>query len=578
MPDNIVKTEKSQTKLLHKLVLFYTLVFCSILLVVMTAVFFILSYSREQQAELTNQIFVNQPLKLMEAFLDDMDNTASLLMTNEALISKFRHINNDSSTANYFDHNLLEAIDTVNVLDAINRQSNPLSRISIYNDKGDFVSSGIITDIRSVTEKLSDPSIGEKMNMFKEPGNNMILRATSKDEWSNYFNSNYITITRPIMNVYSRDVVGLVEVQQSADKMAELLTTDDAHSIEVHDDDGQTVFKNFTDSDQLVASIVSAKYGWKIDLYESSATGERGIILLIVILAGAFLVISLIVYAAINIIAREMVKPIAQLTKSVKEISVTAPENVRIQTGGIEEVEELENAFNQMMDKLILSVGQEKKASLLAMQAQMNPHFLYNVLSVLYAMAIEGKNDKVMDICENLSGMLRYAASYSNGTATLREDMEQARAYLELMKARYDFMFEYKIDIDPDCMDIQVPKMILQPLCENSFVHAFENMEPPYRLSLSVKSDSQGGFTICVQDNGSGFDEAERRSILNKTNEADYHDLRQINIGGLGLVSTVVRLKLHTHMRVICNMRSAKNCDDTDGTVVEISVLMDKDN
>ena len=266
-----------------------------------------------------------------------------------------------------------------------------------------------------------------------------------------------------------------------------------------------------------------------------------------------------------------MTKPLTTLTTEVSKINIAQPEKLEPISTKVNEILALEEAFNRVLDQLTFSMEQEKKSFLLAMQAQMNPHFLYNVLSVMNALALEEKNEEIGMICSNLSGMIRYSSSFEQSTATVEEELEHTKAYLELMKARYDDHFEYSIEVDPDLKEYCLPKLVIQPICENAFNHPFADREPPYILQVKVGKEADG-WSIRVADNGTGFEKKVQERVMERANHAGYEDLNQMQIGGLGLVSSVLRIKMVTRQQTRCEITDQPG----GGAVVTIYILEDK--
>ena len=304
-----------------------------------------------------------------------------------------------------------------------------------------------------------------------------------------------------------------------------------------------------TDGYSVVASDVSARYGWSVELLEADSVSRAFRSNIFRLLLASWLVVNIVVLAIIMLLSMYISRPLTALTREVQSIRVGEPEMLKEIPTSIREVRALQDAFNQMIDQLLFTTEQEKKAFLLAMQAQMNPHFLYNVLSVINAVALEGRSKTVVEICENLSGMLRYASSYESGTATIEEELLHTREYLELMKARYDYMFSYTVTAEPALLNVMIPKLVIQSICENAFTHAFSQIEPPYTLDLRVQSEP-AGWSITVTDNGPGFDADAIGEIMDKVSTARYEQLSRMQIGGLGLISAVLRLKMQTRQGV----------------------------
>jgi len=116
------------------------------------------------------------------------------------------------------------------------------------------------------------------------------------------------------------------------------------------------------------------------------------------------------------------------------------------------------------------------------------------------------------------------------------------------MKWRYEDYFTYDIQVDEELLSMQMPKLILQPLVENCFAHAFSTIEPPYIVNIRAgREDDKWYIKVC--DNGVGLNEVEKQSIRNKINaywEGNTNKYTEMKIGGLGLINTLIRMKLNT--------------------------------
>ena len=184
-----------------------------------------------------------------------------------------------------------------------------------------------------------------------------------------------------------------------------------------------------------------------------------------------------------------------------------------------------------MLLKLNQSIGFEMKAYMAALQSQMNPHFLYNMLSAIAESADEDDSPRTVRMCEKLSSMLRYMADYTSEQVSLEEDIANMRDYLDLMKVRYEEHFSYEIETCEDLRDLRVPRMTLQPLVENCFQHGFKNKRPPWRIGVRFVCEN-GAWSIEVRDNGCGVSAGEIEGIYQKIDgyqrdlAATYSELR----------------------------------------------------
>ena len=263
-----------------------------------------------------------------------------------------------------------------------------------------------------------------------------------------------------------------------------------------------------------------------------------------------YLAVLLLVILSVLFIARRLSKPLVLLADTVGMINInTLPETLPVDEG-IEEVNSLKVAFANMIARINESIIHERRAWLLALQSQMNPHFLYNMLSVISSAALESGNDKIMDMCQRMSSMFRYVANYDETTVTVQAELEHVSNYLELMKERYEDYFDFEIDADDKIRQMLVPKLVLQPIAENCFIHGFKDIEPPYFIRIEAVADSSE-WTIRIIDNGSGIDDKKKGILIKKINQYQRQyqnslpeNYASMKIGGMGLVSTILRFKL----------------------------------
>lgn len=274
------------------------------------------------------------------------------------------------------------------------------------------------------------------------------------------------------------------------------------------------------------------------------ANTKANIIFILSIFVALYAILLVFVFLISRTIGKEVIKPISQLANHVCKIDAPDDKMAHINDDAIDEIKELEDSFEKMLERMNSSIIQEKKAYALALQAQMNPHFLYNMLAVISSAGSEAGCDSVSTMCVELSDMLRYVAAYQKVTVPLKEEIIHTKNYLALMKSRYEDYFSYKIDVSDDLMNIPVPKLFIQPLAENCFIHAFKEKEPPWNIDIKMIG-TKDRWELIIKDNGSGISEERIAEIKDKIDKA--LNERQVgNIGGLGIVNTIVRLTM-TH-------------------------------
>ena len=174
-----------------------------------------------------------------------------------------------------------------------------------------------------------------------------------------------------------------------------------------------------------------------------------------------------------------LTQPLRQLTD--KLIRLEPGENIPALPGSVDnEIIFLTNAIQGYLSEIYdqnQRLTEERHRTLIAhydaMEAQLNPHFLYNTLSVIGMTGLASGNTDVSDMCTELSQLLRYSLSYTGQSVLLSQEIDNARHYLYIMKIRYEDDLKYEWQLDDSLNDITVPKLILQPLIENCFQHGF---------------------------------------------------------------------------------------------------------
>jgi two-component system, sensor histidine kinase YesM len=243
----------------------------------------------------------------------------------------------------------------------------------------------------------------------------------------------------------------------------------------------------------------------------------------------------------------------------------------------VEEIERLHHAFltmnkklNTSLNDILTSKAEEMNARMLALQSQMNPHFLYNNLATISIMAEEGMNDQVASLCRNISFMLRYISTDDSKCVPLRDEIDYTKKYIECMRIRYEDNLQCEINIPEILQCIRIPKLILQPLIENSVKFALK-ATPPWRIYINGSIEGNT-WSISVLDNGIGFDAdaLEKFNAFKKT-----ESIPKLRIGGMGLYNIYIRLKLLYKEKTqfdICNLPNGGACVTIGGEFVTLDM------
>lgn len=233
-----------------------------------------------------------------------------------------------------------------------------------------------------------------------------------------------------------------------------------------------------------------------------------------------FVISVVIVIGIASFISRTVVTPIRTLAKSMDEV-VDNNMVVTFVPKYNDEVAYLGRRFAAMVQKtanLIEEVKQVEKQKqieeLKALQAQINPHFLYNTLDMVYWMDKMEGNDSSANLIADLADFFRLSLNKGEDITTVEREAEHVKKYLEIQKRRMDDTFDYRISIDQALVKYSVPKLILQPFVENSLLHGFEGMTEKGKIDIRVFREEED-IIIDIADNGCGMP-IEKREEINR--------------------------------------------------------------
>lgn len=285
------------------------------------------------------------------------------------------------------------------------------------------------------------------------------------------------------------------------------------------------------------------------------------IILLFGILAGLLPVLL--------IISNIVTKPLHQLQKAIVKFS-TGDFEQRVEVATEDEIGEVAKCFNKMVENIKELIDEnyvitlkEKESELAALQAQINPHFLYNTLDSLYWQATESENEEIAESILALSQLFRLVLCQGKREVMISQEMELVARYLQLQQMRFMNRLHYKIEVDEEVKTAWIPKLIIQPFVENAVVHGFENTTTPCHLTVTVKHIGDR-IVFRVEDTGIGMRQDQIAEIWEEE-PADYAKQR---IGGYAIKNIRERLQLFYHDKFELNIKS----DVGKGTVVTLSV------
>ena len=252
----------------------------------------------------------------------------------------------------------------------------------------------------------------------------------------------------------------------------------------------------------------------------------------------------------------QIITPLHTVVEGMKEME-EGNLTVHVEPAGQSEIRTMIHSFNRMVRELKASIEeneqvQQKKhqAEVRALQSQINPHFLVNTLNSIRFLAQVSKFDGIRKMAEALIKILSCSFRGSISFYTVREELDVLDSYLYLMKIRYSDGFEVVYDIDETCLDCKVPRLILQPIVENSIVHGLAEKEDDIgHLTVRLKA-SGDSLIFTVEDDGRGMTEEEIRQLLTHRERAEGDNT------SIGVENVLSRLKLNFGSRYGIRMES----------------------
>lgn len=233
-----------------------------------------------------------------------------------------------------------------------------------------------------------------------------------------------------------------------------------------------------------------------------------------------------------RLISRKISKPIRKLDESVKTYEAGGKTDIYI--GGSSEIRHLGYSVQRsyerietLMEEIIRQQNERRKSELDALQSQINPHFLYNTLSMMNWMAIRSNQMEISKVTLALSTFYRTALSKGEDVVTVENCIQNMQAYLEIQLTMHDNNFTVDWDIDPTIKNEKMPKLLLQPVVENAIEHGIDEKEDgDKKLFLSFRGDGDD-VEITVRDNGMGMPQEKAETLV--TYQAKGYGLKNVN-------------------------------------------------
>ena len=314
------------------------------------------------------------------------------------------------------------------------------------------------------------------------------------------------------MRAYLTDEDGKILAASQADHTDEYLQ-DQEGMILPKDQLGKLTTKNGE-----VLIVQDAGSGWYTAVFLSAEYTEGKMKTTYMLIGGIMLAIAVITGVMMGGFLERIFARINELSNRMSRIW-DEKDLIEIR-GECDEVQRLEKQYNKMIQRLDSTVEemakvrtQKQQFEIQALESQINPHFLYNTLGMMRWEALDAESDSLVSMIDNLAVFYRLSQNGGKGIISLKDELTLIDAYLTLQQERYGHCVEVEKTIDEKLLDWKIPKMILQPLVENVWLHGDITLPGHQHMWIEVSSVQDGKLCICVRDNGSGMDEARLRQV-----------------------------------------------------------------
>lgn len=277
----------------------------------------------------------------------------------------------------------------------------------------------------------------------------------------------------------------------------------------------------------------STATGWKVYYYQSSSLASSSIKktgLFVSLIVGLCIIAAAIALFATSKFLVGRIEKLQENVKSVEEGNL----EVYVKSNDKDEIGQLINGFDSMIERIKFLIEEvyeskimQKNYEMRALQQQINPHFLYNTLSMINFMAIESGQDQISKITLALSDFYRTSLNKGKNTCSLADEVKNMNAYLDIQMMMHDYEFDLDIQIDDEIMECESLNLILQPIVENAILHGIDLLEDRKGLIKVYATTNEDTVFVMVEDNGVGMDQETIEKMLSQNSKG--YGVRNVN-------------------------------------------------
>lgn len=330
--------------------------------------------------------------------------------------------------------------------------------------------------------------------------------------------------------------------------MAGVDTSYTNHELQVYLD------HNYENTEYTIQSYPVEDMQWSIVNIVDMAEQRREIHRFTAIVFCMMIGITVLFFVIVYHISQRYINEIQRIVQGLEGFDGTDPDSLEIQLEDKDELYVIAVKFNQMtrrVKRLVEALEQrteevriaainQKHAEIKALEAQINPHFLFNTLDSINWRAIEHDEEEISDMLGTLGSLLRYSVSNIDMVVVLEAEISWLRKYVFLQRDRFNHSFDCVYDVTEEAMEFPIYKMLLQPIIENTILHAFLDVKQGGLICVHAFVREDGKLQIHIQDNGCGMEEKQLNEIRHEIMGGG-----ALNSKSIGISNVVHRLKIY---------------------------------
>lgn len=572
-----------------KLILFFSIVIFFISAILGIVCYNYNSKRLSEKAAQSLKFYSRQTAANVDFTVDSMKHVTDYILSEQDMLYAMKTLPKYYEKGNYgfgktIKHN--DLLDTLNTGLAMYYIDSNFYRVIIFNEFGDVASS--TNNGSKLTNKARNTSDIKWLDSAARMHGKPILIAPHMDGWGIRESEEVFSLARKVQG----GDFGYIEVQYATDELKDIFEIPDSDiKVVAFLPGGEILYQSEGLTDDLVsyikkhpevtkmdsitvssdtsmwASEISDNYGIRVVALEEKTGIIAGMKEAVMIALGMAIGCFVISMGVVIFIASKLSRPLTVLKDQMENTGIENMDAELVVPNTDDEVQAVGIAYQNLMHRLNESIVKERRMSLLqlqaqfdTLQAQVNPHFLYNVLNVISSRGIMDGDEEICEICGCLAAMLRYSTNTKERYATVEKELEYLERYIFLLKSRYEHRLEVEVDCEESVKQEQLPKIVLQQLVENSIQHGYNNSKNIMKIYVHGWRDETGWY-FEVRDNGQGTTEEVREELNEKMRKIREKIMSrgssiEFEIGGMGLANTYARMFLVYNGKAVFRIRN----------------------